>query len=224
MIPEKPIVIVRNNTGADVPVKLFPYAGSPTSINANTHYQWDITSENFLAATQVSIQVRTSASASFTTYTAPLDPANAQGVVNALNSLNLGTSWYTVTSGGNTYISTDNDTLIFGDLTISDPNPINLNIENIILLAGSVTRITANSFELILTFSPVNLLLTVPIMAGVVITINVTAGPLEPLHVNVLKGVEVLLPQVTVLPGDSFSYQFTIESDADSYTIGVDSF
>jgi hypothetical protein len=219
MLAEKPTIIVQNNTGADVPVKLLQYAGIPNSINALTEYRWDITDEPFLAATVVSIQVRTSATAAYQTYTAPLSPASAQGVVNALNGLNLGTSWYTFQSGGNTFIATDNDTLIFGDLVISDPVSFPMEISARMLFAGGVYTLRANGQIVYSAASPMNDNIVVDIIAGIDFTITGNADPGDDVFVFVFKGADIVLFEV-VLGGDPFSFEFTSETATD-YTVGV---
>jgi hypothetical protein len=229
MIGKTPTILIENNTGADVPVKLLQYAGIPNSINATTQYRWDITAETFLAATVLSIQVRTSVTAAYQTYTAPLSPASAQGVVNALNGLNLGTSWYTFESGGNTYIGTDNDTLIFGDLVISDPQGYNLEIQCVMDFAGGSFTLRANGNIIYDTVSPVHdLSINMEISPGIVFDLTGNApfvNPfIEPIHVFVFKNTSSGLEQIifqSLSPGDPFSDQFTSEADALSYIVAV---
>lgn len=228
MLAEKPTIIVQNNTGADVPVKLLQYAGIPNSINAATQYRWDITAETFLAATVLSIQVRTSATATYQTYTAPLSPASAQGVVNALNGLNLGTSWYTFESGGSTFIATDNDTLIFGDLVISDPEGYNLEIQCVMDFAGGSFILRADGNIIYSTTSPVNDTINVAISPGIVFDLSGNApfvNPfIEPIHVFVFKSTSSGLEQIifqSIDPGDPFTDQFTSEADALGYIVAV---
>lgn len=127
---QRPTAIIKNNTGADVPVTLFQYGGIPSSNNANTTYRYATPPTVFPAAAIATIQVRTSASQPYRTYSVPVGARTPQGVVDALNSLNLGTSWYTKQIAGDTFIFTENDTLQFGDLTLSDPDQYTLEVQS----------------------------------------------------------------------------------------------
>lgn len=130
MPQERPTVIIKNNTGANVPVTLFQYGGIPSSINATRTFQYATPPTVFPAAGIVTIQVRSSSTQPFRTYSAPVGARTPQGVVDALNGLNLGTSWYTKEIAGDTYILTENNTLEFGDLTLSDPDQYTLEVQS----------------------------------------------------------------------------------------------
>lgn len=220
---KQPTIIIQNNTGADVPVKLLQYAGIPNSINATTTFRWDITAETFLTATVVSIQVRTNVSAAYQTFTAPMSHFNAQGVVNALNSLNLGTSWYTVETGGSTFIKTDNDSLLFGNLVISDPDTLNLRIDNEIGQPAGTTIILANGLEIYNIVSPVLFDQTIPVSVGILFQVSGTAPPTEPLNTAVIKDGETIY-FASVLDGQPFNFEFTTEAGVAEYILIVNSF
>lgn len=89
--------------------------------NQYTQYSWDITSivSTISIYDSVSIEAKTVNSPSFQTYTAPIISNTLNGIVTALNTLQIA-SFYYETTGGNTYIRTYNDQLEFGQLNILD--------------------------------------------------------------------------------------------------------
>jgi hypothetical protein len=89
--------------------------------NQYTQYSWDITSivSTLSIYDSVSIEAKTINSPSFQTYTAPIISNTLNGIVTALNTLQIA-SFYYETTGGNTYIRTYNDQLEFGQLNIID--------------------------------------------------------------------------------------------------------
>jgi hypothetical protein len=112
-------LVVQNNTNADQTFLIMSSTVNPasTSINAVTEYTWDITAFTFTNETQIILQYRAIGIATYTNYTASLNASNLTSVINALNNLNIGT-FATYISGGFTYISTYNDSYVFGQLNI----------------------------------------------------------------------------------------------------------
>lgn len=119
LIKGKPIVFLRNNTGVDTPVNLFQNAFVPSNINARTTYTWDITAATFPFINYVTIQAKGSASSNFKLYTLTGAFTNASTIVAALNTLGIGI-FTTYVLGGNTFITTQNDTIIYGDIDITN--------------------------------------------------------------------------------------------------------
>lgn len=113
---------IQNNTNATIPISIM---GNPSNLadisNQTREFQWNLTGFTFTTENQVSIDYRPNALVNFTTYNAPLLAPNIQGVLSALNSLGIG-SFFTYTSGGNTYISNYDNDYVFGDLNIWDSN------------------------------------------------------------------------------------------------------
>lgn len=119
MAAEEISITLQNSTTADIQVSIL---GNPTDLadncNATTEFRYNITSLTFTNETQVSVLYRPSnGTLSYTTYTATLLKQTIQGVVDALNTLGIG-SWYTFTSGGNTYLSNTIDSYEFSTINI----------------------------------------------------------------------------------------------------------
>lgn len=95
--------------------------GNPSNLldtaNAKREFQYDVTSFVFTNEDSVSIQYKVNGAASFLTFTGLLPSQNIQGIVDVLNSLQIG-YFNTYTQLGNTYISTYNDNYQFGSINI----------------------------------------------------------------------------------------------------------
>ena len=110
---------IKNNTGYTQTVTAFtsPFNLRATSVNALKEYRYDLTGFSFTTETYITLQYRHINEASFSLYTCDLSSQTLASVIVALNALGIG-YFYTYTSGLNTYISTINDTYVFGDLSI----------------------------------------------------------------------------------------------------------
>lgn len=223
---ENPTVIVKNNTGADVPVQLFQYGGIPSSNNATRQFRYATPASVFVAASMVSIQVRSSSSQPYRTYSAPVATPTPQAVVEALNGLNLGTSWYTKEIGGDTYILTDNDSLEFGDLVLSAPDQYNLEVQTQFPDVSVNFSITADGTLIYSATGPDPDLVTenIDIVPGAefLVQFSVNLAPLESVQLTVLKltssGFDILVIQ-SLINNESFQFPFTSEDDATGYVI-----
>lgn len=111
---------VTNTTNGDIPISLF---GNPADLSDNSNqtreFRWDVTGISLTSENIVSIQYRPNSLIEFTTYNASLLQPTLQGVLNALNGLGIG-SFFSFTSGGNTYISNYDNSYVFGVLDIWD--------------------------------------------------------------------------------------------------------
>lgn len=109
---------VKNNTSGTIEVSLM---GNPADLtdnaNATTEYRYDITALSFTSENNVAIEWKRSGASIFQTLVAPLQQLSVDGVIQALNTLGIG-SFFTFTSGGNTYISNYDDTYVFGQLSV----------------------------------------------------------------------------------------------------------
>lgn len=107
-----------NNTAARIPLSIL---GNPANLadiaNQFTNYKWDITGFSFTTENRINLQYKANAAASFSNYNVQLAQLTIAGVLSALNNLGIGT-FYTYTSGPNTFIATDNDSYTFGLLNI----------------------------------------------------------------------------------------------------------
>lgn len=121
---KRPILIVQNNTGNQVPVTLF--SGSPNasgSINAPRQYKWDITTLAVSQLTNLSLQVGTLGVPGFSTLSMAIASSSIAAIVAALNSLNVG-FFQSVTSGASIFIVTNNKAFTFGNLLINQPTQV----------------------------------------------------------------------------------------------------
>lgn len=111
---------ITNNTNGTIPLNIM---GNPADLadigNQTTQYRWDVTGLTFGTENFVSVDYRANALPNFTTYVAPLLIQSVQGVLDALNGLGIG-SFFSYTSGGNTYITNYNNDYVFGDVNIYD--------------------------------------------------------------------------------------------------------
>ena len=93
-----------------------PYDLLDTS-NSNTEYKWDLTGFVFTTETYVTLQYKDVNQVAFLLYTQNLAAQSLDAVVNALNLLGLG-FFNHFTSGGSTFIVTNNNQYVFGDLSL----------------------------------------------------------------------------------------------------------
>lgn len=111
---------IQNNRNAVIPVSLLGNnADAMDNANATTEYGWDITGFTPSTENTLSLQYRGVNQVSFSTVQVPLQASNLQGVINTLNSLNLGI-FFINQVGGNTYINNYNQHLVFGTLDVFD--------------------------------------------------------------------------------------------------------
>lgn len=110
-----------NNTASNVPMNFMGNLANTADIsNQYTQYKWDITSVNLNYYDTVTIQLRGANSGlAYTTLTASFETKTIQGVLNALNALNVA-CFFTTSSGGSTYIETYNDNTEFGDISFNN--------------------------------------------------------------------------------------------------------
>lgn len=119
MTQKNPIILVQNNTDNTQPVSLFTTIPNLFgSINGNLIYQWNVTAQSLAQLTNVAIQVKTPGSQVYVTLTADIGTSDLQGILDALNSLNVG-PFRTMVQGVNVFIYTYNSLFIFGNLDIN---------------------------------------------------------------------------------------------------------
>lgn len=95
--------------------------GNPANLldtaNATTEFRYDVTTFIFTNENSVTIQYKLNGASSYTTFSGILPSKTIQGVVDVLNSLEIG-YFNTYTQLGSTYISTYNNNYTFGDINI----------------------------------------------------------------------------------------------------------
>jgi uncharacterized delta-60 repeat protein len=94
--------------------------------NATTEYRWNVTSFSFTNENSVSVQYKINGASSFSTFDAGIGSQSFQSVVDALNTLGIGT-FNTYTELGQVYIGTYNQNYAFGNLNIYLASTINQN-------------------------------------------------------------------------------------------------
>ena len=95
-----------------------PYA-SGGSINATIEYRWNFTAYVFNTSNStLTLQYKGNGSINYSTLSCPFAGSTAQAVAQTLNSFGI-SSFNFYTEAGQTYVSTNNNTTIFNDLTIS---------------------------------------------------------------------------------------------------------
>ena len=95
--------------------------GNPSNLldtaNATREYRWDVTAFSFTNEDSVTVQYKPNNAALFSTFTALLPSNNIQGVISALNELQIG-YFNAYTELGVNYVGTYNQNYAFGDLNI----------------------------------------------------------------------------------------------------------
>lgn len=96
---------VRNNTALPQPVSILSVLPNQnTANNNNLLYEYDLTGQNYVGVTSISILISNTSNPVNISYSAPVTSQSIIGVVSALNSLNQGLFSY---SGNIIYVSSD---------------------------------------------------------------------------------------------------------------------
>ena len=108
---------IRNNTSATQNVSLFGVVPDPNSANnINNLYQFDLTGQSYVGIVSVSITYAPTSTLFYTTASVPVTNQSIQGVVDALNTLNIGI----FTLSGN-IISVASNTYVYQNITFGLP-------------------------------------------------------------------------------------------------------
>jgi len=210
---------IKNNTSGVVPVSLLnsflPYNNV---FNQTTRYAWDVTSETY-SPLSFSIEARFTSSGSFTTFSGSLAAANINALVAALNLLNIGTFW-SETSGGNSYIVTWNNNAIYGNLTVGTASSVLVTLywTNNTLVAGGNLQIDVNTVNEVSNANPGITSGSIQVSNGDSIDVAVTASAGEPTYWDVIR-VLIAAPYTsttlysnTVAGSGSDSYSFVVSN------------
>lgn len=112
---------IQNNRDYPQPINVM---GSPFNLldtaNARTEYVYNISALVFTNENTVTLQYRESNETSYRTFTGGLAAANLASVITALNQLGIG-YFISYIASGQTYIVTNNDNYVFGDINIFNP-------------------------------------------------------------------------------------------------------
>ena len=133
---------IQNNTSTTQNVSLLGVVPDPNSANnINNLYQFDLTGQSYVGIVSVSITYAPTSTLFYTTVTVPVTNQSIQGVVDALNTLNIGIftlSGNIINVGSNTYIyqnitfglpfvSTWDTTITYGSSTANNQVQLPLN-------------------------------------------------------------------------------------------------
>ena len=111
---------IRNNKTYPIRINVLgsPYNPLDTT-NAKTEYRWDITAFTPSNDDTLTLEYKQYGAAVFSTYTSQIYNTNIDGIIAALDGLGIG-YFQSYTELGQLYLSTFNDTVEFGLLTISN--------------------------------------------------------------------------------------------------------
>jgi uncharacterized delta-60 repeat protein len=111
---------INNTTDGDMPlVSVVGNDQDPMdTANATTQYRWNFTNLLITTENTVSVQYKAVGEASFSTKSALFLQNSLNGIIAALNTLNLG-QFFPTTSGLITYVNNYNNNVVFGDITTS---------------------------------------------------------------------------------------------------------
>jgi surface protein len=133
-----------NNTPLNQEVSIFGVIANPnTANNINNLYQFDLTGQSFVAINSVSITYAPTSTLYYTTATASVTTQNIQGVVDALNTLNIG-----VFSVLGNIINVASNLFIYQNITVGLPFVSTWNTTN-----TSVGSSASNQIKLPLTIN-----------------------------------------------------------------------
>jgi hypothetical protein len=113
---------IKNNTNGKIPMSIM---GNPANLadisNQTIEYSWDVTSLALTTENTIVVEYKANGMAQFTSYTTSLSSPTLQGVLDSLNTLGIG-SFFSTTSGGNTFIKNYDNSYEFGLIDIYDSN------------------------------------------------------------------------------------------------------
>ena len=90
---------IRNTTNGEIPISILGNNADPMdNANASTQYLWDLTGLLLFTEQSVYIQYKSVGQPTFTSATATFSGRILQNVVNALNTLNIGSFFITTSS------------------------------------------------------------------------------------------------------------------------------
>lgn len=173
-VAESISVVFTNTTNGSVPVSVMSNpANLADNCNATTQSQWDVTGLTFSGENFVSVQYGQIGGA-YLLFTAPLTTLTLDGVLDALNTLEIG-QFFVTTSGGNTFINNFADGFEFGVLNIynSVVPQFTFNIET--SAAGGNTSVNVNGVNQLNVLNPASQSGTITTASGDYIIVGGTA-------------------------------------------------
>lgn len=122
-------ISIRNNTTTVQAVQIGTTPNDFSGINATTQYRWDITAQNLNDLT--TLELTYVLNGATTTVSSDIETESVEGIINALNGLNVGRFWAT-TESGSTYINTYNDFITYTNLVINNAHNIEIGVTAIV--------------------------------------------------------------------------------------------
>lgn len=213
-----------NNTNGLVPVSLFGNNSDPMdNSNATLQYSWNVSSLTITNEDSVYLQFKSPNDASFSVANISFGGGNLINVVNALNTLNLG-SFFITTSGASTFINIYNQNIVFGNLTIYSSSTTTFNYQTILGGTGGSGNIIKNAIiQVNFPSTPLSTSGTISITNGDAMSINgistnSASNKIDLNRTNNQTGVTTTLFSITPPPLTLFSQSFSVFNGF-SYTL-----
>jgi len=202
---------ITNTTNGTVPVSILGNnADQEDTANATTRYSWNITGFTVTTENEILFQYKNVNDISFTSVILPLSTPSIQGILSVLNSLNLG-SFFTTTSGGNTFINNYNNNIAFGQLNIYNTTVPQLIYDISTTSIGGITNVDVNFVTQVSYSNPISVSGAIPIVNGDVVDFYGTTdigGQIRVSVFNVTTSTYLYIIN-TNTPLDPFSFTFT---------------
>jgi hypothetical protein len=212
-----------NSTNGFVPVSLFGNNGDPMdNSNATTRYSWNLGSFAITNENTIILQFKSLTDPNFTIASVNFSGTSINDVVNALNTLNLG-SFFVTTSGGNTIINNYNQNLVFSVLSIINPSSAStLQYSFSFIGIGMSAEIFKNAISQILSNSPSFTSGNINVVSGDNILFNVQVnGNTKATNYYVYNiTTQTYIVNATITNGVDVGYGFTIQPNT-AYLIGM---
>ena len=136
---------IKNNR--DYPIRI-NVLGSPVNpldtVNATTEYRWDITAFTPSISDTLTLEYKPVGAAVFSTFTYEINNTNIDALITALDALGIG-YFQSYTELGQLYLSTYNDNVVFGLLTITNNGAPATSTTTTTTTAGPTTSTTTTT-------------------------------------------------------------------------------
>jgi hypothetical protein len=214
---------LQNNTNGDIPISILGNNSDPMdNSNATTQYAWNLGSFAITNENTIILQFKSLNDPNFTIASLNFSGTSINDVVNALNTLNLG-SFFITTSGGNTIINNYNQNLVFSVLSILNPSSAStLQYSFSFIAIGMSAEIFKNAVSQVLSNSPSFTSGNINVVSGDTILFNVSVnGNTKPTNYYVYNiTTQTYLVNATITNGVDVGYSFNIQPNS-AYLIGM---
>jgi hypothetical protein len=214
---------IQNTTNGIVPISILGNVGDQMdNSNATTQYSWNLGTFAITNENTIILQYKGVNDINFGIVTIDFIGTSINNVVDALNTLNLG-SFFITTSGGNTIINNYNQNFVFSVLNILNPSSSStLSYSFSFNAVGMFAEIFKNAVSQILSNSPSFTSGNISVVSGNNILFNVSvSGNTKPTNYFVYNiTTKTYIVNATITNGVDVGYPFTIQPNT-SYLIGM---